>query len=81
MNSHTLCVLKNSFSYHAFQFGIQKTWSSFLEDIFFSVLVCQNKVDILGQLLSDESTVTTQYCNSFLNFKTCFLAKIYRIIP
>lgn len=53
MNSHTVRVLKNSFSYHAFQFGIQKTWSSFLEDIFFSVLMCQNKVNILGQLLSD----------------------------
>ena len=80
MNSHTVHVLKNSFSYHALQFGIQKTWSSFLEDIFFSVLMCQNKVNILRQLLSDESTVLTQYCNTFLNFKTGLVVKIYRII-
>ena len=81
MNSHAVHILKNSFSYHAFWFGIQKTWSSFLEDIFSSVPICQNKVNILGQLLSDESTVMTQYCNSFLNFKTDLVAKIYRIIP
>ena len=36
---------------------------------------------IAPPLLSDENTVMTQYCNSFLNFKTGLVAKIYRIIP
>lgn len=45
------------------------------------MLIHQKEVNILGNLLSDESTVLEQYCNSFLNFKTGLVAKIYRIIP